>query len=128
MNPLLQTVFDFFPNLPLGIIGSAVRYPELARDIDTLTLISIDFDAVCKSHGIRRARRREWHRGPLHLKVATFRIPGIRQRVQLSQVNLVAAFEDHPYAVLLRDGTLIHDGHWYAKPPTSKRHTFPVRS
>lgn len=127
MSPTLQTVFDFFSEIPLGIIGSAVRYPDLARDIDTLTLISIDFEAVCKSHGIRRARRREWHRGPLHLKVATFRIPGIRPRIQLSQVNLVAAFDDHPYAVLLRDGTLIHDGCWYAKPLKSNRHTFPVR-
>ena len=122
MHADLQRVFDFFTDDPVAIIGSAALDYDEAQDVDVLFLAD---DATWKAIMRRlHIRYSGWDHGGYHVRRANYRIPGVTKPVQLLSMSHLTTFADHPYAVLMRSGGILHVGERFEKMrriPKSRR-------
>lgn len=112
LDPRLKAVFTAFPNDNIAIIGSAAINVDSANDIDVLFLTDESFKRAVISKG---AKYNGWDRNGQHVRRANVTIEGAYKPVQLTQNSTHHRFEDYPYALVLRDGTIIHEGQQYDK-------------
>ena len=107
MHRDLQRIFDHFSKHTIAIIGSAVHDLNHARDIDVLFLSQVNFPALVRALGVTY---QGWNRNGHHIRRANYTIPGMARSLQLTHVNTVHDFSDHPHCCLLRDGTMLNRG------------------
>jgi hypothetical protein len=109
----LQLVFDHLCNYEVAIFGSALWKPwHEVNDIDVLVLAGQDFRGLCKELGLRYLGAMP--RGNDQVRRASnFRIPGVNKEVQISQHTAITSFDQQAYAVLLRDGSILHPGCYF---------------
>jgi hypothetical protein len=116
----ISRVFEYFPNDDVAVVGSVLRDPERARDIDVLVPASVDFPALAERLGVGY---NGWDLADgSHLRRANFRIPNIDKNVQLLQNRLVTAFEEWPHAVRLRDGRILNPDKHFMKNEKDPTH------
>lgn len=120
MHELLSKTFELFPDYQVGIIGSAVKDPEGAKDIDVLFLVKEDFECACAQLG---KKWNGWDAWNGHVRIASVQMFG--KKLQLIHVSSVDSFDKHYHCVLLRDGTYVNEGRFFVKPPNWKYEKFP---
>ncbi len=113
MHPQLHEVFHHLGAYTIGIIGSALRDFESAKDIDILFLTTGAFEHACGENGITW---NGWDAHNGHLRRGNGRLEGVEKPVQFLHIGSVTKFEDHPHSVLLRNGAILKPGVHYHKP------------
>lgn len=109
----LDKVFEHFRDDNVAIVGSALKDPTTAKDIDVLVPADADYPALVKRLG---ATYNGWDLADgSHLRRANLTIPGIGKRVQLLQNRMVTQFSDWPHAVRLRDGSTLNPDKHFTK-------------
>lgn len=99
--------------LNVGIVGSAVRDFETAKDIDVLFESGIELERACEKFGVRWSG---WDAYNGHVRRANLTIGGVDKPIQFVSSGGTPTLEDHPYATILRDGTVLNAGKFYTKP------------
>ena len=112
-------IFAHFPDWDIAVVGSSLRNFVTARDIDVLFRASQDFRQLAREVGVRYAGG--WNMGEARIHRLNYTVPGLDKPVQLIQRSTVEDFDQWPHAVLLRDGTLLHEGQFYDKPGPASR-------
>lgn len=114
MRAELQWVFDFFKDDEIGIIGSALRDFDSAHDLDVLFPARVDFRAL--SERLKIPYRGGWDtpRGRIHI-LSLGQVAQVGKVVQLTQNSSTERLDQHPQAVLLRDGTILNEGVHFVK-------------
>jgi hypothetical protein len=112
MHPTLAKVFSDFTGYEIGIIGSAARDVDSAKDIDILFLDARQFMDACDAFNVKWSG---WDAHTGHVRRANVVSSAVSKPLQLLQVGSTPTFASHPYCVVLRDGTRLHDGLYYAK-------------
>jgi len=112
MEKDIQRIFEYFPDLEIGIVGSMTWKPKIAQDIDVLVLPTVDWKALMAS---LNAKYNGWDVSLGHLRRANIHVPGLNRKVQLLCNSNVKMFKDWPHCVILRDGTRLHDGIYFCK-------------
>lgn len=119
MHSHLQAVFNLFPQT-IGIIGSAIKNPEGAKDIDVLFLVKEEFEEACK-FVCKKWNGWDAHNG--HVRIANIDRGG--KKIQLIHVSGVTEFAHHPHCVLLRDGSFVKEGVFMVKEPGWRYEKWP---
>jgi hypothetical protein len=96
----------------VGIIGSATRNYEGAKDIDVLFIHFSEFSDACIRFGVKY---QGWDAHNGHIRITKLERPEIDKPIQLINLASVSSFEEHPHQVLLPDGSLLNEGHYYVK-------------
>ena len=114
MHPDLQIVFDYFAEVEIAIIGSAAWNYDDANDIDVVFLADADFPLIVVQHELTYCG---WDRKGVHVRrtLTPLWVEGVERPIQLSQLSSMKDFADHPYEVLLRDGTRLNPGKHFNK-------------
>lgn len=114
MDPILAQVFALFPEAEIGIIGSALKDAQTCKDIDVLFLSQEDYEQAC--HGLQK-KWNGWDAYNGHVRITNIIPPEIGKTVQLIQLSTITEFDQHPHEVLLRDGSVVHEGAYFHKEP-----------
>lgn len=116
MNEQLQKVFDTLEPFEVAIVGSSVKNPD-AKDIDIIFINLYEFEMACEMF---ESKWSGWDANYGHVSRANLKLDGIDKPVQFIHVGSVIAFEDHPYILLKRDGTILNPDKEYVKPTDGK--------
>ena len=114
IRPEFAWLFKFFADDDIGIAGSALRDFDAAKDVDVLFPASVDFRKLADRLHIPYRGGWDTPRGRIHV-LNLGMVPAVKKPVQLIQCSATAQLSDHPHAVLLRDGTLLHAGVFHDK-------------
>lgn len=116
MHADLRTIFDYFKDDKVAIVGSSVKDFDTAHDIDVLVPAGVDYKALTERLGVKYNGFES--KDGSHIRRANLSVPGVKKNVQLVQNRLVDAFEEWPHALMQRDGTVLKEGKFYDKPRT----------
>lgn len=111
---MINVVFDYLRDYTVGIVGSAAHDIDSAKDIDVLFPSLFELVDAARQFG---ATVNSWDAYNGRISRANVKLEGVEKPVQFVHAGATLSLEAHPYCVLLRDGTRLHDGQHYVKEP-----------
>jgi len=112
MHPDHERVFEVFAHYDIVIVGSSLRDFEAAKDIDVLFKASEDFRQLARELGT--SYKGGWETPIGRMRQLVYRL-GELKPLNLIQCSSIDDFDRWRHAVLLRNGTMLHQGQHYEK-------------